>query len=360
MPVEPFNETTPPQTDKFPPVVYEKDTDINGEITGETIYPVLSDLVTPKGQTEADVLHRLREKCAAIDKLQINLSPEATGFLFWDLGEEDCERRDGGQWLPWNEIDHLHEYLSSVGVADCCITANGDNADRDKAARFIEANPPVPVIAMKNSGGASDYLAKLFDAHREKTEKSSSLSGAQIAKRKKLSRMSVQHLTKLAKAAGVDKYVLADVFDDDDGDDKLQLIELIMACEDDQHHHHHNGESAVRSSSFLNFADGQHSDGRISPMSIGSSLVAAGSQAWKRVIPKPGPSGSYMVRETDFLSHFYFKTIFLPRQARDKHRENSKKERFSQVGDTDWGDLLAAAHEEDLEASISLETSGMR
>eukprot|EP01046_Picozoa_sp_COSAG06_P108795 COSAG06_NODE_55228_length_290_cov_1.340314_1_plen_66_part_01 len=30
--------------------------------------------------------------------------------------------------------------------------------------------------------------------------------------------------------------------------------------------------------------------------------------------------------KTAFWSHLYFKTIFLPRQARDKHRENSKKD----------------------------------
>jgi hypothetical protein len=29
------------------------------------------------------------------------------------------------------------------------------------------------------------------------------------------------------------------------------------------------------------------------------------------------------------LSHLYAKTIILPRQARDEHRENSKKDRFS-------------------------------
>ena len=32
--------------------------------------------------------------------------------------------------------------------------------------------------------------------------------------------------------------------------------------------------------------------------------------------------------ESGFLSHLYIKVIFLPRQARDKHRENSKKARF--------------------------------
>ena len=38
------------------------------------------------------------------------------------------------------------------------------------------------------------------------------------------------------------------------------------------------------------------------------------------------------VRKTAFLSHLYIKCIFLPRQARDKHRENSKKMPFF----SDW------------------------
>jgi hypothetical protein len=39
------------------------------------------------------------------------------------------------------------------------------------------------------------------------------------------------------------------------------------------------------------------------------------------------------VRKTGFLSHLYInvKVIFLPRQARDKHRKNSKKARFVEV-----------------------------
>jgi hypothetical protein len=36
--------------------------------------------------------------------------------------------------------------------------------------------------------------------------------------------------------------------------------------------------------------------------------------------------------KTVFLSHLYIKAIFLPRQARDKHRENSKTGRFLRVG----------------------------
>jgi hypothetical protein len=38
------------------------------------------------------------------------------------------------------------------------------------------------------------------------------------------------------------------------------------------------------------------------------------------------------VRKRHFLSHLYIKCILLPRQARDKHRENSKKVPFSQSG----------------------------
>ena len=33
-------------------------------------------------------------------------------------------------------------------------------------------------------------------------------------------------------------------------------------------------------------------------------------------------------RKRHFLSHLYIKCIVLPRQARDKHRENSKNDRF--------------------------------
>jgi hypothetical protein len=38
--------------------------------------------------------------------------------------------------------------------------------------------------------------------------------------------------------------------------------------------------------------------------------------------------GLVPLRKTAFLRHLYLKTIILPRQAPDKHRENSKKCRF--------------------------------
>jgi hypothetical protein len=37
-------------------------------------------------------------------------------------------------------------------------------------------------------------------------------------------------------------------------------------------------------------------------------------------------SAATHLRKTAFLSHLCIKTIILPRQARDKHRENSKKD----------------------------------
>jgi len=40
-------------------------------------------------------------------------------------------------------------------------------------------------------------------------------------------------------------------------------------------------------------------------------------------------TGDRPVSKTVFLRQFYLKTIVLPRQARDKHRENSKRDRFS-------------------------------
>ena len=43
-----------------------------------------------------------------------------------------------------------------------------------------------------------------------------------------------------------------------------------------------------------------------------------------------GPLTGGEVRKTPFLRHFILKTVILPRQARDKHRENlkEKKRRF--------------------------------
>ena len=60
-----------------------------------------------------------------------------------------------------------------------------------------------------------------------------------------------------------------------------------------------------------------------------ADLVGAGAMA--RFVPTAPPELLEMldgveVRKRSFLSHLYIKTIILPRQARDKHRENSKKD----------------------------------
>ena len=47
-----------------------------------------------------------------------------------------------------------------------------------------------------------------------------------------------------------------------------------------------------------------------------------------QIIMQPAPA----VRKRHFLSHLYIKCIILPRQARDEHRENSKKVPFSLRG----------------------------
>ena len=60
--------------------------------------------------------------------------------------------------------------------------------------------------------------------------------------------------------------------------------------------------------------------------------VVAGMRAWLDAAPEATiislseeDGGEY---KTVFLSHLYINAIVLPRQARDKHRENSKKGRF--------------------------------
>jgi hypothetical protein len=62
-----------------------------------------------------------------------------------------------------------------------------------------------------------------------------------------------------------------------------------------------------------------------------SSSCVQGSSAieYARTTPRSQLSPA----ETGILSHLYIKTIILPRQARDKHRENSKKDAVFPTGD---------------------------
>jgi hypothetical protein len=57
-----------------------------------------------------------------------------------------------------------------------------------------------------------------------------------------------------------------------------------------------------------------------------------GKLSSKTVFSQVGTGRFDIGKKTGFLSHLYIKVIFLPRQARDKHRENSKKRgRFLEV-----------------------------
>ena len=51
------------------------------------------------------------------------------------------------------------------------------------------------------------------------------------------------------------------------------------------------------------------------------------AKTWTSLVNGSSAKGGQTIGEkTVFLSHLYIKTIVLPRQARDKHRENSKKD----------------------------------
>jgi hypothetical protein len=68
---------------------------------------------------------------------------------------------------------------------------------------------------------------------------------------------------------------------------------------------------------------------------------------WRKKMPFFAPRSKddkAPLRKTPFLSNLYMKTIVLPRQARDKHRQNSKKEwRFSHRQRRHVGVVLLAA-----------------
>ena len=58
------------------------------------------------------------------------------------------------------------------------------------------------------------------------------------------------------------------------------------------------------------------------------------------------------VRKRHFLRHFYIKCIILPRQARDKHRENSKKVPFSRSVEMSFADEKTIIEYQDLGEDI--------
>ena len=68
-------------------------------------------------------------------------------------------------------------------------------------------------------------------------------------------------------------------------------------------------------------ADMSHTKGALEHPSFANSLVTELNAA----------GGSIPGNKTVFFSHLCIKTNILPRQARDKHRENSKKDRFAEL-----------------------------
>jgi hypothetical protein len=60
---------------------------------------------------------------------------------------------------------------------------------------------------------------------------------------------------------------------------------------------------------------------------VAQAIVAASDLPLSVIIVGVGRAGE----KTVFLSHVYIKMMILPTQARDKHRENSKKDRFPQT-----------------------------
>jgi len=65
------------------------------------------------------------------------------------------------------------------------------------------------------------------------------------------------------------------------------------------------------------------------PMSSTTTATGEGWVAAADAAAPPLAAGAAAGKKTALLRHLYIKCIILPRQARDKHRENSKKVPFS-------------------------------
>jgi hypothetical protein len=64
---------------------------------------------------------------------------------------------------------------------------------------------------------------------------------------------------------------------------------------------------------------------------IGCSFV----RSFEPLLPESAcPQRTASLQKTAFLSHLYIKCVILPRQARDKHRENSKKDAVFPTAET--------------------------
>ena len=150
--LQPFSKETPTIKER---VLYPSEDDT---------YPNLPDIqgnCYDKDGKQISVAEWVKMKCAGIGERDIAIHPKATHLIFWDL---PGTRRGGGQCIPWTEVDKLHGYLNTIGVAEGCLLCNGDQTDLNNATSFVAQS--TPVLAIKSVGGASEFLAQLFETRQ--------------------------------------------------------------------------------------------------------------------------------------------------------------------------------------------------
>ena len=144
------------ETEMFP-----KLPDIQGKCYDEDMYgnPVKN---ADGSLKEISVEEWVDLKCRRLGHRDISLHPSSTHLLFWD---QPGIRRGGDQCLPWTEIDNLHDYLEAQGIAAGCMIANGDMADLNNALSTVAQS--TPVLAVKSTGGASEFVSQLFERRQD-------------------------------------------------------------------------------------------------------------------------------------------------------------------------------------------------
>jgi hypothetical protein len=136
------------------------------EVDGQPVYPSVGDIQGNLGDFTGD--HQfdsiggengwLRSRLEQIGDADITLHPRTTHLIFWDsVGTQ----RNGGQHLPWTEVDKFHEYLSEIGIAEGSLICNGDRTDITATLEKVKKSSPV--IAVKTVGGASEKVAQFFE-----------------------------------------------------------------------------------------------------------------------------------------------------------------------------------------------------
>jgi hypothetical protein len=106
----------------------------------------------------------VRSKCDEISDTDVTLHPRTSHLLFW---QAKGSKRNGGVYLPWNNVDDLHNYLGSIGIAEGALACSGDMQDLQDIAALVKRCSPV--IAVKSVGGASERIAHAFE-HRQKIQ----------------------------------------------------------------------------------------------------------------------------------------------------------------------------------------------